>query len=61
MIRWPIVLMIRQPPADVPSAIAAAQESITQRGTFGALSTPTLTRASVMIPMLFWASFWPCV
>ena len=31
--RWPIVLMIRQPPAAVPSEIAVAATRITQSGT----------------------------
>ena len=31
--RWPIVLMIRQPPAAVPSEIAVADTRITQSGT----------------------------
>lgn len=31
--RLPIVLMIRQPPVAVPSAIASAHPSLTQNGT----------------------------
>ena len=33
--RWPIVLMIRQPPAAVPSEIADAARRMTQSGTIG--------------------------
>src|SRR5208283_1946029 len=33
MILCPMVFIIRQPPADVPSAMAAAQATITQVGT----------------------------
>ncbi len=33
VIRLPIVLMIRQPPVAVPSAMAVAQISLTQIGT----------------------------
>src|SRR5580704_1695301 len=60
----PKVLMIRQPPAYVPSPIAIAASSTTQSGGEGntvpvAVSAPALTRASVITPMVFCASLAP--
>src|SRR5919198_1525072 len=61
--RWPSVLMIRQPPAYVPAAIAAAALTITQTGgrPKSALRWPEATRARAMMPIVFWASFVPWV
>ena len=60
--RVPIVRMMRQPPEYVPSAIADAAEMITQVGGsgLGPSSVPCATSASVMMPIVFWASFVPC-
>ena len=62
MIRLPIVLMIRQPPLAVPSAIDSAQPSLTQSGTekFVALMLPLAISASEITPIVFWASLVPC-
>ena len=62
MIRLPIVRMIRQPPVYVPSAIAAAEETMTQNGTSkeSAFRSPWAMSASVMMPIVFCASFVPC-
>ena len=57
--RWPIVLMIRQPPAAVPSEIAEAAARITQSGTVGSARMPPATSARVMMPIVFCASFEP--
>src|SRR6059058_3287995 len=43
LILWPIVFMIRQPPDAVPSPIAVAQATITQKGTSTLLDTPAAT------------------
>src|SRR5579871_5892055 len=64
MMRCPIVLMMRQPPAEVPNAIAVAQAMMTQSGMAGLLglaacTRPWLTSAMVMMPMLFCASLEP--
>src|SRR3954451_22461265 len=59
----PSVLMMRQPPANVPSAIVVAQQRTTHSGTWkpGPLeSVPLAIRASEMTPIVFWASFVPC-
>ena len=55
--------MIRQPPAYVPSAIASAEETMTQLGgrSKSGLRWPETMRASAMMPIVFWASFVPCV
>src|SRR5258707_11722114 len=57
---WPIVRMIRQPPAAVPSDIAVAARTMTHRGIdeFGGRA-PAAIRASGMMPMVFWAAFEP--
>lgn len=55
----PIVLIIRQPPTDVPRAIARAQVNLTQSGTTNSFKIPLPTSAIVIIPMDFWASFEP--
>src|SRR6476469_6548690 len=57
---WPIVLMIRQPPAAVPSEMAVAARTMTHNGIaeFGG-RIPAAIRARVMIPIVFWASFEP--
>src|SRR6266576_175823 len=58
--RWPIVLMMRQPPAAVPKEMAVAARTITHSGIAdSAGSTPAAIRARVMIPIVFWASFEP--
>ena len=61
--RVPIVLMIRQPPAYVPSAIASAADTMTQVGGLSKSGSrcPETISASAMIPIVFWASFVPCV
>jgi hypothetical protein len=57
---WPIVFMIRQPPAAVPRDIAVAAMRITQTGTVLVVdSAPALKRARVMMPIVFWASLEP--
>ena len=57
--RWPIVRMIRQPPAAVPSEIAVAARRMTQSGMSAFGITPAVSSASVMMPIVFWASFEP--
>ena len=57
--------MIRHPPAYVPNPIAVAARRTTQSGGEGnclplAEMTPALTRASVITPIVFWASLAPC-
>ena len=62
MILVPKVLMMRQPPESVPNPIAVAQEAITHVGIRTSLPpgmTWNATRASVMTPIVFWASFCP--
>src|ERR671910_1403461 len=60
MIRMPIVLMIRHPPLEVPNAIAAADEITTQKGTPAySEMLPLATSASVITPIVFWASLVP--
>ena len=74
-ILWPMVRMMRYPPAAVPAAIVAAHSSTTQNG----MSLNSVTRrklahsgrslkapvvvpvksASVMMPIVFWASLEP--
>ena len=51
--------MIRQPPTAVPSDSAVADTTMTQFGTSTVEMTPALNRASVMMPIVFWASFEP--
>lgn len=55
----PIVFMIFQPPAAVPSAIAVAQTSLTQVGTSNVGIWPALKSANVIMPMAFCASLEP--
>src|SRR5688572_7069974 len=55
----PIVLMIRQPPAAVPRLIALAAVRMTHSGTSKVSIWPALNRASVMMPIVFWASLLP--
>ena len=57
--RVPIVLMIRHPPAAVPSEIAVAASSLTSIGTTNSSITPAFSSASVMTPIVFWASLLP--
>jgi hypothetical protein len=56
----PIVLMIRQPPAAVPQAMAVAAIRMTQTGTSKVGNTPCANSARVMMPIVFCASFVPC-
>jgi hypothetical protein len=57
----PRVLMMRQPPMYVPSAIAMAHVTITHPCTSSPeLCMPAATSVSVMTPIVFWASFVPC-
>ena len=58
-IRVPIVRMMRQPPAHVPSPIASAAASATHVGTSNSERYPELNRASVMIAIVFCASLAP--
>ena len=62
-IRCPRVRMIRQPPAYVPTAIAVAEQILTQRGTVNgsAARCPETISASAITPIVFCASFVPCV
>ena len=55
--------MIRQPPAYVPAAIESAAARMTHVGgrVKSALRSPAVTSARAMIPIVFWASFVPCV
>ena len=55
--------MIRHPPAYVPADIASAADTITHVGGLvkSASRSPEATSASAMIPIVFWASFVPCV
>ena len=54
--------MIRQPPVNVPSAIALAAVITTQSGTWNPAAgmLPLATSASVITPIVFWASLVPC-
>ena len=58
-ILWPIVLMIFQPPSAVPIAMASAQTHLTQKGTAIVSILLKMKRASVITPMVFWASLRP--
>ena len=51
--------MIRQPPIAVPSERAVAEITMTQTGTSMVGITPAENRASVMMPIVFWASLLP--
>ena len=56
----PTVFIMRQPPDAVPIAIAVAQSTLTKVGTSNSERKPPEKRASVIIPIDFWASFEPC-
>src|SRR5262245_23271056 len=59
--RVPSVLITRQPPEYVPSAIAVAQANFTQVGTpASSESRPPATRVRTTTPIVFCASFVPC-
>ena len=58
-IRLPMVFTIFHPPMAVPVAMARAQDNLTQRGTVMSLESPKVTRASVIMPIVFCASFNP--
>src|SRR5690242_269985 len=62
MIRVPSVRMIRQPPTNVPNAIALAAANTTHSGTWKLLAaiSPLATSANVIRPIVFWASLVPC-
>ena len=62
-IRVPSVRMIRQPPTYVPIPIASAALTITHIGgrSKSGSRCPVETSASAMIPIVFCASFVPCV
>src|SRR4030043_171475 len=55
----PIVRINLQPPTAVPKAIIEAHANITHSGTIKVSNTPPVTNVSVIIPMVFWASFVP--
>ncbi len=57
----PMVRMMRQPPREVPSAMARPAETMTHTGGLepGA-SAPPATSARVMMPIVFCASLVPC-
>ncbi len=59
--RWPSVRMIRQPPMYVPSAIESPAETLTQVGISNSVDVPFAKRASAITPIVFCASFAPCV
>ena len=56
----PKVRISLQPPTAVPSAIIEAHANTTQSGTTKLSKTPPVTNVSVMMPIVFWASFVPC-
>ena len=59
--RVPSVLITRQPPENVPAAIAAAHTTLTQKGTpASAPSRFPAISVSVTTPIVFCASFVPC-
>jgi hypothetical protein len=62
MIRLPSVLMMRQPPVNVPSEIALAEQMTTHVGTWKDVLeiSPCAMRASVITPIVFCASLVPC-
>ena len=51
--------MIRQPPTAVPREMAVAETTMTQIGTSIVGMAPAAKSASVMMPIVFWASFEP--
>ena len=51
--------MIRQPPTAVPSESAVADDDDDPRRDVVRRITPAEKRASVMMPIVFWASFEP--
>ena len=55
----PTVLMMLQPPRDVPTAMAVAARILTIVGTSNSEITPPENSARVMIPIDFWASLEP--
>ena len=57
----PMVWMIRQPPASVPSAIAACAAITTQNGIVNSERWPPANSAPAMMPIVFCASLppWP--
>jgi hypothetical protein len=66
VIFMPIVRTMRQPPVSVPAPMAVWQAMTTQNGMPGgwsfvpAASTPVLTSAMTMMPIVFCASLPPC-
>ena len=61
VIRDPIVWMMRQPPNSVPSEMAAYAAISTQNGMWNVSMYPAVSSTPAMIPIVFWASFAPCV
>ena len=73
VMRWPIVFTMRQPPAIVPSPIAACADKITHTGMdaadvrwkawMGKVANSVWldTSSATMMPIVFWASLvpWP--
>ena len=55
----PRVRTIRHPPMAVPTVRAIAQISFTHSGTTNEGIEPVATRANVIRPIVFWASFVP--
>ena len=53
--------MIRHPPAYVPAAIASPAETLTHVGISNSSIEPCAKSASAITPIVFWASFAPCV
>src|SRR5207247_1374197 len=62
MMRVPMVRMMRQPPTQVPAAIALAALTTTHVGTSSSLGLrlPLATSARKITPIVFWASLVPC-
>ena len=59
MIRTPSVRMTRAPPIYVPAAMTVAEVTMTQNGTSKLSIRPFTRSASVITPMVFWASLEP--
>ena len=55
----PSVWMMRHPPEYVPTAMVTAQAIFTHSGISNTVISPLANNASVMMPMVFWASLLP--